>query len=144
MSVREVIAQNIADTIGNITSPVDINVVTREPFDFDKLSNAQFPAVLIRTTAEDRNDSTLGGSNTQRMATLNFELVCYVKSIQIDSARNLIAEAIEEALDVDRTRNGNALDTQVLSIEVDEGSIRPIGGILITLQVLYSYQRGTT
>ena len=87
MSVRESIAENIVTTIGDIISPVDIKYVTREPFQFDKLSNAQYPAVLVRTADENREDSTIGGSIGKRMATINYELVCFVKGALIDQAR---------------------------------------------------------
>jgi hypothetical protein len=117
--------------------------VTREPFDFEKLSNAQFPAILVRSTDEDRSDSTLGGTATQRFATINYQLICYVKGAKIDTARNLLIEAVEEKLDVDRTRGSNALDTQIVSVETDEGSIAPVGGVILTLRVLYNYTRGT-
>ena len=143
MSIREDIAANITDTISAINSPLDVKYVTREPFEFEKLSNAQFPAILVRSAGEDREDDTLGGSMSSRMGTINYELVCFVKSKAIDTARNAIIEAVEEGLDVDRTRGGKALDTQVVSIETDEGSIAPVGGVIITLRVLYRYQRGT-
>lgn len=143
MSVREKIAENIVDSLKSVIDPIAIKYVTREPFDFEKLSNAQFPAILVRSADEDREDSTIGGSATQRMATINYDLVCYVKGSKIDTARNLIVEAIEEKLDVDRTRGTNALDTQIISIETDEGSIAPVGGVIITLRVLYNYTRGT-
>ena len=143
MSIREDIATNLVDTIKAVETPVAVKYATREPFDFDKLSNAQFPAVLVRSSDEDREDSTVGGSMSQRMATINYQLICYVKGQIVDTARNNIIEAVEEALDVDRTRGGNALDTQIVSIETDEGSIDPIGGVIITLRVLYQYQRGT-
>ena len=144
MSVRENIANNIVATLQAVNLPVKIKYVTREPFDFNKLSNAQYPAILVRSAGEDREDSSLGGSITQRMTTINYELVCFVKAGVIDTARNIIIEAIEEGLDVDRKRGGNALDTQITSIEIDEGSIDPIGGVIITVRVLYQYTRGTT
>jgi len=144
MSIRENIAQNVVTTLQGITSPISIKYVTRQPFDFDKLSNAQYPAILVRSGTENREDSTLGGSMTQRMATIDYDLICYVKGANIDAARNNIIEAIEEGLDVDRYRGGNALDTQVTNIEIDEGSIDPIGGVIITVRVMYQYTRGTT
>jgi hypothetical protein len=144
MSARESIATNLVSTLNAVTSPVDIKYVTREPFDFTKLSSAQFPAILVRSADEEREDSSIGGSITQRMGNINYELVCYVKGAVIDSARNNIIEAIEEGLDVDRLRGGYALDTQITRIEIDEGSIDPIGGVIITVRVLYQYTRGTT
>ena len=133
MSVRESIADNLVETLQATIDPVAIKYVTREPFDFDKLSSAQFPAILVRSAGEDREDSSIGGSITQRMATINYEFICYVKGFVIDSARNNLIEAIEEALDVDRLRGGYALDTQITNIEIDEGSIDPIGGVIITV-----------
>ena len=144
MSVRENIANNIVTTLQAITSPVAVKYVTREPFAFDKLSNAQFPAILVRSAGENREDSSLGGSITQRMATIDYELVCFVKGSAIDAARNNIIEAVEEGLDVDRLRGGMALDTQVTGIEIDEGSIDPVGGVIITTRVVYQYTRGAT
>ena len=144
MSVREQIAANIVTTLQGITSPVAIKYVTREPFDFSKLSNAQYPAILVRSADENREDTSIGGSMTQRMGTINYDLVCFVKGSLIDAARNNIIEAIEEGLDVDRTGGNKALDTQVVNIEIDEGSIDPIGGVIITVRVVYQYTRGTT
>ena len=143
MSVRESIAKNLVTTLKDVTEPVKICYVTREPFDFAKLSNAQFPAVLVSTTTENREDQTIGGSLTKRAGTISFELVCYVKDKAIDTAKNKLIEGIEEKLDTDRTRGGNALDTQVTSIQTDDGSIDPVGGVIITVQCLYRFTRGT-
>jgi hypothetical protein len=143
MSVREKIADNIVDTLRDVVPKSDISYVTREPFDFSKLSNAQYPAILVRSAGESREDSSIGGSITQRMGTINYDLICYVKGAVIDTARNKIIEVVEEALDVDRYRGNNALDTQVINVEVDEGSIDPIGGVIITVRVVYQYTRGT-
>ena len=144
MSVREEIAENIVTTLKGIKNPVAVKYATREPFDFEKLSNAQYPAVLVRSADESREDTSIGGSITQRMGTINYELVCFVKGSVIDSARNNIIEAIEEGLDVDRTRGSKAIDTQVVNVEIDEGSIDPIGGVIITVRIVYQYTRGTT
>ena len=141
MSVRENIAGNIVTTLQAITTP-RVKKVTREPFDFDKLSNAQFPAILVRTANESREDASMGGSATSRHGTIDYELVCFVKHKNIDTARNQIVEAIDEKLDDDRTRGGHAIDTQVISVEVDDGTIDPIGGVIVTVQILYSYTRG--
>ena len=144
MSVRESIATNLVTALQAVTTPTTIKFVTREPFDFDKLSNAQYPAVLVRTTSEDRGDSTVGGSATQRLSTIDYELVCYVKGTGLDTARNNIIESIEEKLDEDRSRGGNAIDTQIISVDTDDGSIAPIGGVIITVRIEYQYTRGTT
>lgn len=144
MSLREDIASDIVTTLRAVTTPVNIKYVTREPFDFQKLSNAQFPAILVQSASETREDSTIGSSSVTRRGQIDYELIGYVKSTAIDSARNNLIEAIEEALDDDRTRGGLALDTQVIGIETDQGSIDPIGGIIVTVRVMYNFTRGAT
>ena len=63
---------------------------------------------------------------------------------EIEHLWNNIIEAVEEKLDVDRTRGGNAIDTQIVSIETDDGSIDPVGGVIITVRIEYQFTRGTT
>jgi len=144
MSLRESIAANIVTTLNAMSSPVSASYVTREPFDFQKLSNAQFPAILVQTTGETREDATIGGSTIKRFGTIDYQITGFVKAATIDTARNNLIEAIEEALDSDRTRGGYAKDTQVVAVETDEGSIDPIGGIIVTVRVMYDFTRGTT
>ena len=144
MSIRESAASNIVSVLQAATSPVAAKYVTREPFEFSELSNAQFPAVLVQTTSETREDVTIGDSAIRREGVITYELIGYVKSTTIDSARNQLVEMIEEALDLDRTRGGVALDTQVVTIETDEGAIAPIGGVIVTVNVMYNFIRGNT
>lgn len=144
MSIREDIAGNIVTTLQAMTTPVSAAYVTREPFEFDKLSNAQFPAILVQTGAESRADSTIGNTAIKRSGTITYDIVAYIKATAIDTARNQIVEAIEEALDADRTRGGFAKDTQVTSVDIDDGSIDPVGGVVITIEVEYFYTRGAT
>jgi len=144
MSVRESVASDIVTTLQAATTPVTPKYVTREPFEFNELSNAQFPAILVQTASETREDVTIGDNSIRREGVITYDLVGYVKSTTIDTARNQLVETIEEALDVDRTRNGNALDTQIVSIETDEGAIAPIGGVIVTVNVMYNFVRGNT
>lgn len=142
MSVRENIAIDLVATLKAMSTPVSAALVTREPFDFDKLSNAQYPAILVETGAESRIDASIGETDAQRHGTIEYRLTGFVKGANIDTARNALIEAIENALDDDRTRGGNAVNTQVTSIETDEGSIDPIGGVIVTVTVLYQFTRG--
>lgn len=144
MSIRESVASDIVTVLKAATTPVTPKYVTREPFDFNELSNAQYPAILVQTTSESREDVTIGNDQIRREGIITYELIGYVKSTTIDTARNALLETIEEALDVDRTRNGVALDTQIVSIETDQGAIAPIGGIIVTVNVMYNFVRGNT
>lgn len=139
---RELIAANIVSTLKAITANGRPKFVTREPFDFEKLSNAQYPAVLVQTGTESRSDATLGKTDGTREGIIDYNLVCYIKSGSIDTARNNLVSLLENELEADRTRGGYALDTQVINVQTDEGSIHPIGGVILTLRVLYSFTRG--
>ena len=65
---------------------------------------------------------------------------CYTK---IDTLRNELITAIETALESDITRSGNALDTEVVQVETDEGTLFPVGGIRMVVRCMYQYQSGT-
>lgn len=140
MSLREDICQNIVTTLQGASSPLTIKYVTREPFKFEKLSSAQFPACLVQTAGEVRADITIGES--RRQSDLTLQIFGFVKGANIDSSRNKLIETIEEVLDADRTRGGYALDTQVIEVATDEGTIEPYGGVVVSVRVTYTFVRG--
>ena len=144
MSTRENIASNIASTISGISSP-SIKKVTRQPFDIDELSDKQYPVVIIQTSEETREDVEMGSGAKTRQGTIDFVLSGFVKGaeVNIDTKRNQLITAIETALETDITRNSNALDTEVVSVETDEGTLFPIGGIRMTIRCTYVFQSGT-
>jgi hypothetical protein len=144
MSVREDIASNLVTTVQAVSSP-SIKKVSRQPFPLDELSQQQYPAVLIQTIEETKDDQELGSGSKTRIATLEFGITGYVKTNEdnIDTARNNLASAIETQLEVDITRNNKALDTEVISIETDAGSLFPYGAVLMTVRVTYEHQSGT-
>ena len=144
MSVRENIASNLLTVISAISSPA-IKKATRQPFPIDELSEQQYPAVIIQTSEETRDDSELGSGARTRHGTIDFVVSGYVKGAEtnIDTKRNELITAIETAVETDITRNGNALDTMVVACETDEGSLFPVGAIQMTIRCMYEYQSGT-
>ena len=144
MSVRENIASNLLSVISAISSP-DIIKATRQPFLLDELSDKQYPAVIVQTSEENRDDSEMGSGAKTRIGTIDFVVLGFVKGAEsnIDTARNQLITAIETALETDPTRNSNALDTEVIQVETDEGSLFPVGGIRMTIRCMYEYQSGT-
>jgi len=144
MSVRENIASNLLSVISAISSP-DIIKATRQPFLLDELSDKQYPAVIVQTSEENRDDSELGSGAKTRHGTIDFLILGFVKGAEanIDTKRNELITAIETALETDITRSGNALDTEVIQVETDEGSLFPVGGIRMTIRCMYEYQAGT-
>ena len=145
MSVRENIASNLLTVISNISSPITIKKATRQPFLLDELSEQQYPAVIIQTSEENRDDSELGSGAKTRHGTIDFLILGFVKGadINIDTKRNQLITAIETAIETDITRDGNALDSEVIQVETDEGSLFPVGGIKMTIRCMYEYQSGT-
>jgi hypothetical protein len=145
MSVRENIASNLLSTISSISSPITIKKATRQPFPIDELSEQQYPAVIVQTSEETRDDSELGSGARTRHGTIDFIISGFVKGAEsnIDTLRNQLITAIETAVESDITRSSNALDTMVVSCETDEGSLFPVGGIRMTIRCMYEYQSGT-
>ncbi|BAR14256.1 putative mu-like protein [uncultured Mediterranean phage uvMED] len=145
MSVRENIASNLLSTISAISSPITIRKATRQPFLLDELSEQQYPAVIVQTSEENRDDSELGSGAKTRHGTIDFVILGFVKGAEanIDTKRNQLITAIETSLETDITRSGNALDTEVVQVETDEGSLFPVGGIRMTIRCMYEYQAGT-
>jgi hypothetical protein len=144
MSVRENIAANLLSVISSISSPT-IKKATRQPFILDELSEQQYPAVIVQTSEENRDDSELGSGAKTRHGTIDFVILGFVKGadINIDTKRNELITAIETAIETDITRDGNALDSEVIQVETDEGSLFPVGGIRMTIRCMYEYQSGT-
>ena len=106
---------------------------------------AQLLLLELQEGKETKEDQELGDGARTRINNLEFLINGFVKGAEanIDTARNELMEVIEEALEVDITRNGNALDTEVVSIETDAGTLFPYGGISMIVRVMYEHQSGT-
>ena len=147
MSKREDIIADIITKLDAVTSPIEFKKITREPFEVDELSDAQFPACYVQTGDETRETSTLGGvASGKRQGTINFSIVGYVKGTtsNIDTLRNQLIEVVEETLDDDISRAGNALNTELIEASSDEGVLFPYGGVRIVISVVYEFTRGTS
>ena len=144
MSKREDIASHIVSTISGISSP-SIKKVTRQPFNLEELSQAQYPAVLVQTQAEEKEDQEIGSGAKSRIGNLEFLITGYTKGTEdnIDTARNNLASAIETELESDITRNSKALDTEVISLETDAGTLFPYGAISMVVKVIYEHESAT-
>ena len=146
MSKREDIAANIITVLDAVTSPIELKKITREPFEPEQLADPQFPALYISTGDEVREDFSLGDTAAgKRSGTIDYVLVGYVKGTEtnLDTKRNQLIEVIEETLDADRTRSGNALETKIVEVSSDEETLYPLGGVRIVVRVFYEFVRGT-
>ena len=148
-NVREQIAEDIVTDLQGITTP-GVVLVSRNPINTTDLSIAQYPAIMVRTTTESREDATMQ-TDTLRFGTIDYNIIGFVRADSsattvnnsIDTQRNDLIEAISETLEQDRTRNSKALNSFVTEVAVDDGTVYPLGRIDITFRVLYKYTRGT-
>lgn len=148
-NVREDIARNIVQQLEGIVVP-QVASVSRNPINTQNLSITQYPAIMVRTTTEDRADQTQGTAGL-RFGELEYTIQGFVRvesaattvNDNIDTQRNTLIEAISEKLEEDRTRGGNAMNSFVENISVDDGTIFPLGRVDIVYRVLYKYTKGT-
>ena len=135
-SYRENIAKDIESSVKSIKA---VKYVSRDVFEADELSDAQFPAVLIQSGSETKTDIAMGWT---RQGTIEYILTGFVKGKYLDSARNTLCDQIEEKLYEDVSRGGYAIDTLVTEINTDEGVIFPLGAIQMIVRVNYTHQNG--
>ena len=143
MSARENIAKDVVEQLENMSNPAPA-LVTREFFEFDKLAITQFPAILVVSGNEEREDISM----SERQGTLEIELRCFVRGSELDTARNNLIEKIEETLEASRDRNitvdntaTHYVQSSINNIEVVERQ-QPLGQFNATLSVTYVYKRG--
>jgi hypothetical protein len=143
MSARENVAKNLVSQLQNMSEPTP-GLVSRVFFDVQKLAITQFPAILIVTSNEVRQDI----ATTLRQGTIQYQLKCYVRGTEIDTLRNEIIERVEETLETDRSRdvtlnseNIHCVSTTVSSIEVIEREL-PLGEVVVNVDVTYRHKKG--
>jgi hypothetical protein len=144
LSLREQVAINLVESLQVIDDP-RVVLVTRDPFDVEKLAITQFPALLVQQTNETRETITMGAQAAgQRRGVMEFEIRGFVRGVELDSRRNELIGAVEDALDLDRNRGlrtSGVMDTQVRNIEIVP-RLQPLAEFIITVEVTYNYVRG--
>lgn len=139
MSNREDFILNIIDVLKDMRDPKPI-LVTREPFEPTKLAITQFPAILVQSGNEIRDDNSMG---VFRQGVITYTIRGFVRGPETDRKRNDLIERIEETLDTDRKRGTNRSDVTTNIIEVNVvPRLEPLGEIEMLVQVRYRYQKG--
>ena len=77
-NVREQIAEDIVTDLQGITVP-GVVIVSRNPINTTDLSIAQYPAIMVRTTTESREDATMQTSKL-RFGTIDYTITGYVRA----------------------------------------------------------------
>jgi len=113
--VRKTIRDHITTTLTGLTT-TGSNVFQTRLFPVEE---SKLPALCIYTKSEATEYATLTQSRTQ-VRELEVIVEAYVKgTANIDNTLDTIAVEIEEALSSDVTRNSNAKDTRVTSVDID-------------------------
>lgn len=139
MSLRNDIANDIVETLKELTDPKPV-LVTREPFDVEKLAITQFPAIMVNSGNEERDDYDFAF----KTGTIEYSIRAFVRGAnELDRQKNDLIEAISEGLEADRRRGTNnpGVVTLIASIEVVD-RLPPLAEVIITVQVRYRYRRG--
>lgn len=141
-SRRELIVRDIVDTLKN-QQTVRLGTVTRDPgLEIADLANTAFPAVVVESGSETRESITQMGSSQKRQAVMSVNITVWVNTnARADALRNELIEAIEELLDQDPTRGGNAFDTQLTEIETDTDTA-PYSSMNLIFTIPYVYTKG--
>jgi hypothetical protein len=141
-SKRELIIQDIVETLKN-QQTIRLGTVSRDPgLELQDLAKTAFPAVIVESGSEIRESITQMGSAQQRQATMSVNMSVWIgSSAQADSQRNDLIEKIEELLEVDTTRGGQAIDTQLVEIETGTDTA-PYASMNLIFQVQYFYTKG--
>ena len=146
MSLRESITKYLVDTLQEIEEPRP-HLVTREPFEVDKLAITQFPALLVNFAIESRTTETMGASGVgRRQGTIEYDIRGFVRGTDLDQQRNELLEAVEEQIEKDRylgLRAEGVMDSQVTEIEVIP-RLQPLAELRIRVVVRYNYLRAST
>ena len=141
-SRRELIVRDIVDTLKN-QQTVRLGTVSRNPgLDIVELANTAFPAVIVESGTETRESITQMGASQRRQAVMSVNITVWTNSAdRTDTLRNDLIEQIEELLDQDPTRDGNAFDTQLTEIEPGTDTA-PYASMSLVFTIPYVYTKG--
>lgn len=142
-SKRELITQNIVDTLKN-QQTARFGTVTRDPgIELQDLAATAFPAVIIESGNEERISITQGGSVQTRQSTMEVNISVWTNSnSRVDTLRNDLIEQIEELIEADASRGGLALDTQLVSVVTNNQETAPYFAMGMIFQITYVYTKG--
>jgi hypothetical protein len=144
-SLRERIVKNTVITLQEIADP-QVVLVTREPFDVEKLAITQFPALLVNFNTELRESVSMGEVAVgRRTGTIVIDIRGFVRGTEIDTLRNTLIAAVEDALDRDRylgLKSAGVLGSQITEITVVP-RLAPLGEIGLRYEITYNYLRGS-
>lgn len=142
-SKRKLILEDVVDKIKSIQSP-RLGKVSTKPEDFARLARTAFPFIQIEIADESKEDI----AREWRLATLTVDITVHLdgksKTEKVQSDLADIIEAIEEKLEEDRSRNGNAQLTELLEVSDIQETGYPTVAQTMSVGIQYTYNKGNT
>lgn len=142
-SKRKLILDDVVAKLKEIKSP-RLGKVSQKPEEFSRLARTAFPFVLVTVENETKEDIAMDS----RLSTLEVDIKVTLdgkgKTENAESQMNAIIEAIEEKLEADRKRDGNAQLTELLEVGDIQTSEYPIISQTLSFGIQYTYTRGNT
>lgn len=142
-SKRKNIINDVIEKLKTIKTP-RIGKVSEKPTEFARLARTAYPFVQVNVIDEIKEDI----ATEWRLATLTVGITVHIegknKTEKSEEQLADIIEAIEEKLEVDRTRDSNAQTTEVLEVEDIQVTGYPTVSQTIRVGIQYTYSRGNT
>ena len=142
-SKRKLILDDIVAKLKTIKSP-RLGKVSTKPEDFQRLSRTAYPFVGVEITDETKEDIAREG----RLSTLTIDITVHIdgkkKTTDVQTQMSNIIEAIEEKLEADRSRDGNAQLTELVTVGDIQETAYPTIRQTMTVSVQYTYNKGNT
>ena len=141
MSKRREIIQDVIKTLNTIKKP-KIGKIVGKAEDITRLARTAFPHVRVSIESETAEDISMD----HRLATMTVSLqVSYMGSEKGEGAEDKLSalvEAIEEKLELDRKRDGQAQTTELIDVSEISVLASPIVQSTMTYNIQYTYNRG--
>jgi hypothetical protein len=142
-SKRKDIMNDLITKLKTIKSP-RIGKVSEKPEDFARLARTAYPFLSVNVIEEAKEDIAM----EWRLSTLTVGITVHIegksKTEKVEEQFADIVEAIEEKLEADRTRDGNAQTTEILEVEDMQVNAYPTVSQTIRVGIQYTYSRGNT
>lgn len=143
LSKRRLIIDDVVAKLKTIKSP-RLGKISTKPEDFSRLARTAFPFVEVIVAGEEKEDIAVG----RRLSTLTVDITVHLdgksKTAKTEQQLADIIEAVEEKLEEDRTRNKNALLTELLSVDEIQASGYPTVSQTMSVGIQYTYTTGNT
>jgi hypothetical protein len=142
-SKRQLILDDVVLKLKSIKSP-RLGKVSQKPEEFSRLARTAFPFILVTVVSETKEDIAMDS----RLSTLNVDIKVTLdgkgKTENGESQMTAIIEAIEEKLEADRSRDGNAQLTELLEVGDVSATAHPLISQTLSFGIQYTYLKGNT